>query len=140
MSIRRLMLWELTSTREPPHKIWASEAFVSLLIQCGADVNVRYLAGGKGISGYETFETPLSNAIQAQRLDLVKLFLESGADPNTPVDNQHPFKSRPLRVLDLVKGSTTQFAQEVETLLLRYGAKHERLGRYDGGPLFKYDE
>ena len=97
----------------------ADAAFVAFLLEKGASANVsiqRCYAGPDGVPGPLSTETPLTNAFSADRIDLMELLLEHGADPNTPLSAGE----RRVSLLKLAKGRRNDAAVEV---LIRYGAR-----------------
>ncbi|MBN1598344.1 MAG: ankyrin repeat domain-containing protein [Bacteroidales bacterium] len=92
---------------------------IKLLIDLGANVNYT-VKRSTSINYNYKFETPLANAVECKKTEIVKVLLENGADPNAGIDNSYP----PARIIGLVpEHFDDPESKEIRRLLLEYGAK-----------------
>ncbi|MBN2571687.1 MAG: ankyrin repeat domain-containing protein [Ignavibacteriales bacterium] len=99
-------------------------SLIKLLIDLGANVNYQ-LKCNTSITNRFEFETPLVNAVKTKKIEIIKVLLENGADPNALIDNCYPpYREFPANILSLTpEDSIDQTDQEIRKLLLEFGAK-----------------
>lgn len=122
---RQTVLLELTGL--PAYQYTINPEIIEFLLKFGADVNYQ-LKKDTAINYYYEYETPLINAVRSRNLNIVKILLAHGADPNAQIDSGHPLgrSGQPMHVLNLVsETSDDPKEQEIKKLLVQYGAKKE---------------
>ncbi len=122
---KQTALLELTGL--PSYQYTINPAMVEFLLKLGANVNYQ-LEKKTAINYYYEYETPLINAVRSKNLNIIKILLAHGADPNMHIDSGHPLgrPSQPMYVLNLVSETSDDAKdQEIRKLLLTYGANKE---------------
>lgn len=98
---------------------------VKLLLQYGANANEKFPSN---LPEYpDCYKTPLDDAIQQNKLDIVEILLEHGAEVHTKdhYSLTHLHNAAWLGYVEIVK------------ILLNYGAKINALTKFDETPLYK---
>jgi len=119
---QRTILLELTKY----HKFEANVTpeLIELVVKLGADINYTIKRETAIIGRYE-YETPLSNAVNAQNVEIVEVLLKHGANPNVEIDNGHPpHRDSGLNIIDSIHEDPSEpDTIRIVSLLKSFGAE-----------------